>query len=192
MKEILLATSNAGKIAELEAILSPALCIPQSQLGILAPEETGLSFIENAILKARHASFLSNKPALADDSGLVVEALDGAPGIYSARFAGKNATDADNIDLLLSRLAEKPDCDRSAFFYCAIALVKHHQDPVPEIACGQWAGRIIDKPQGNQGFGYDPVFFVESHQCTAAELPAIIKNTLSHRALALAALRRQL
>lgn len=192
MKEILLATGNAGKIAELQAILSPTICIPQSQLGIESPEETGLSFIENAILKARHASYQSNKPALADDSGLVVEALAGEPGIYSARFAGPQASDADNIDLLLSRLAKTGNDNRTAFFYCAMALVKHHQDPVPKIACGQWMGRIIDKPQGKQGFGYDPIFFVESHQCTAAELPSIIKNTISHRALALQELRRQL
>jgi XTP/dITP diphosphohydrolase len=192
MKEIILATSNPGKIVELQAILSPLIGIPQSQLDIIGPEETGLSFIENAILKARHASLLSQKPALADDSGLVVEALAGEPGIYSARFAGNGATDQDNINLLLSKLAQTPNTRRTAFFYCAIALIEHYKDPVPKIACGRWSGRIIDKPQGNQGFGYDSVFFVESHQCTVAELPAIIKNTISHRALALQALRRQL
>lgn len=192
MKEVLLATSNAGKILELEAILSPIHCIPQSEFNIESPDETGLSFIENAILKARHASFLANKPALADDSGLVVAALNGAPGIYSARFAGIHASDKDNIDLLLSKLSGVEENQRSAFFYCAIALVKYHNDPVPTIACGQWAGRILDKPQGEQGFGYDPIFYIDSHQCTAAQLPAIIKNKHSHRALALQALRRQL
>ncbi|WP_347251334.1 RdgB/HAM1 family non-canonical purine NTP pyrophosphatase [Legionella sp.] len=192
MKEIILATSNKGKIAELEAILSPWHCIPQTSLGIKDAEETGLSFVENAIIKARHASQLGNKPALADDSGLVVQALNGAPGIYSARYAGMEASDNDNIQLLLNNLAAIPDSQRQAFFYCAIALVKHADDPTPLIAIGRLMGKITHTPMGDQGFGYDPIFYIESQQCTAAQLPAKIKNSISHRAQALNQLRKQL
>lgn len=192
MKEIILATSNSGKIAELEAILSPISCISQTKLGIDSAEETGLSFIENAIIKARHASHLGNKPALADDSGLVVAALQGNPGIYSARYAGEQASDKDNIALLLENLKSVPCDHRQAYFYCAIALVNHAMDPTPMIAVGKWEGRISRSTQGNHGFGYDPVFFLEKYQCTAAQLPANIKNTISHRALALQELRKHL
>lgn len=190
MKEIILATDNKGKITELEAILAPLHCIPQSALGIESPEETGLSFVENAILKARHASRLSNKPALADDSGLVVPILNGEPGIYSARYAGIHASDADNIALLLANLGAEPE--REAYFYCAIALVQHANDPTPLIATGKLLGRIANAPAGEQGFGYDPVFYLPAHQCTVAQLPATIKNTISHRAQALKQLHSQL
>ena len=192
MKEIILATSNKGKIAELEAILFPRPCISQSSLGIDSPEETGLSFVENAIIKARHASRLGGKPALADDSGLVVQALKGAPGIYSARFAGINATDSDNINLLLARLQGVPESQRQAYFYCALALVEHADDPTPIIAFGKFCGTISTQRVGEQGFGYDPIFYVNEHHCTAAQLPAKIKNTISHRAQALNLLRQQL
>lgn len=192
MKEIILATGNRGKIAELEAILHPIHCIPQANLGITEAEETGLSFIENAIIKARHASRLGNKPALADDSGLVVAALHGAPGIYSARFAGKQGNDAANIDLLLTKLADIPVDQRQAYFYCAIALVRHAEDPTPLIATGTFEGIITTERKGEQGFGYDPVFYIDSEQCTAAQLPAKIKNSISHRAKALAKLRELL
>ncbi|KTC92582.1 deoxyribonucleotide triphosphate pyrophosphatase [Legionella drozanskii LLAP-1] len=192
MKEIILATSNKGKIAELEAILSSWHCIAQRSLGISDAEEIGLSFIENAIIKARHASLLANKPALADDSGLVVHALNGAPGIYSARFAGANANDEDNINLLLDKLAHTPDSQRQAFFYCAIALVEHAKDPTPLIATGKFSGTISKMRMGEQGFGYDPIFYLASHHCTVAQLPAKIKNTISHRAQALNQLRQQL
>lgn len=192
MKEIILATSNKGKIAELEAILAPIQCISQATLDIGSVEETGLSFIENALLKARFASRIANKPALADDSGLVVAALQGAPGIYSARYAGPQATDADNIALLLKKLEHTPENKRQAYFYCAIALVRHADDPTPIIACGRLPGLITSRPAGKHGFGYDPVFYLPSHQCTAAQLPAKIKNTISHRATALKQLRQQL
>jgi len=192
MKEIVLATNNAGKIAELQFILNPTHCISQSSLGIPNIEETGVSFIENALIKARHASRLSGKPALADDSGLVVDALQGEPGIYSARYAGLKASDTDNIQLLLEKLKYIPVEQRHAYFYCAIALVQHADDPTPVIACGKFNGWITLEPAGEHGFGYDPVFYVPSHKCTAAQLPATIKNSISHRAQALKQLRQQL
>ncbi|MFC3909073.1 RdgB/HAM1 family non-canonical purine NTP pyrophosphatase [Legionella dresdenensis] len=192
MNEIILATSNAGKIAELKAILSPLTCISQSSLDIESAEETGLSFIENALIKARHASRLSGKPALADDSGLVVAALGGEPGIYSARYAGSGASDNDNIKHLLTRLEPFPGNQRSAYFYCAIALVRHAEDPVPLIACGQLDGIISTELAGEYGFGYDPVFYIPAQGCTAAQLPAKTKNAISHRANALKQLQQQL
>ncbi|HAT6977773.1 TPA: RdgB/HAM1 family non-canonical purine NTP pyrophosphatase [Legionella pneumophila] len=189
MKEIILATSNFGKIKELEQLLAPTICIPQADLGIFDAEETGLSFIENAILKARHASSLANKPALADDSGLVVPSLNGEPGIYSARYAGKKANDEDNIQQLLRKMADLSQEQRQAYFYCAIALIQHAKDPTPLIATGVFHGVISTKPSGINGFGYDPVFYLNEYQCTAAELPAKIKNRISHRAKALNQLR---
>jgi XTP/dITP diphosphohydrolase len=189
MNELILATSNAGKINELNALLSPIVCIPQTELGINDAEETGLSFIENAIIKARHASLHAKKPALADDSGLVVPALNGAPGIYSARYAGINANDTNNINLLLHNMTHLTEERRNAYFYCAIALVHHEQDPTPIIATGLIHGTITTHPLGHQGFGYDPIFFVNEYQCTAAQLSANIKNTISHRAQALNQLR---
>ncbi len=190
MKTIILATSNTGKIAELQALLSPVECISQQSLGISDAEETGLSFVENAIIKARHASLQSGQPALADDSGLVVQALNGQPGIYSARFAGPAAMDTDNIDHLLSKLRQTPTRERHAFFYCAIALIMHADDPTPIIATGVLHGIIAQERSGEQGFGYDPVFYLPSHGCTLAQLPAAEKNKISHRALALKQLVR--
>ncbi|RUR07212.1 RdgB/HAM1 family non-canonical purine NTP pyrophosphatase [Legionella sp. km772] len=190
MKELILATSNKGKIKELRALLAPSLCTPQQELGISDAHETGLSFIENALIKARHASHFANKPALADDSGLVVPALNGAPGIYSARYAGEPTSDSKNINLLLSHMKSLPKEQRQAYFYCAIALVQHSQDPTPIIATGIMQGVIINERRGDQGFGYDPIFFIEQYQCTAAELSASIKNRISHRALALNQLKQ--
>lgn len=192
MKELVLATSNPGKLIELQAILSPIHCISQSTLGIDSSDETGLSFIENAIIKARHASRIANKPALADDSGLVVTALRGAPGIYSARFAGIGATDNDNIELLLKQLVNVDDEQRQAYFYCAIALVQHADDPTPVLATGKLAGRISHKRHGEHGFGYDPIMYLAEHRCTLAQLPSKLKNTISHRAIALKQLHDQL
>lgn len=189
MKEIILATSNSGKIKELNELLAPVHCISQATLGITDAIENGLSFIENAIIKARHASFHAQKPALADDSGLVVPALNGEPGIYSARYSGAHATDEANIELLLANMASLQDQQRDAYFYCAIALVQHAEDPTPIIATGMCAGRIHHSAFGDGGFGYDPVFYLEAYQCTAAQLPATIKNTISHRAKALSQLR---
>lgn len=192
MKEIIIATGNAGKLAELQALLTPVPCISQASIGIESVEETGLSFIENALLKARHASRIGQRAALADDSGLVVEALHGQPGIYSARFAGPDATDEDNIKLLLDKLKNTPQEQRQAYFYCAIVLMTHAEDPVPYIACGKIAGIIAHQPAGEEGFGYDPVFYLPDYHCTMAELPASIKNSISHRSLALKHLKQQL
>lgn len=189
MKEIILATSNSGKIKEFQHLLAPVQCIAQNTLGIPSPEENGLSFIENAIIKARHATLLAHKPALADDSGLVIPALNGEPGIYSSRYAGVDATDKDNIDLLLANMAHLHLEQRQAFFYCAIALVQHATDPTPIIAIGRFDGSISISASGEEGFGYDPIFYVSEYQCTAAQLPATIKNTISHRAKALNQLR---
>lgn len=192
MKELILATSNPGKIKELSSILAPIVCIPQTVFNIVDAEETGLSFIENAIIKARHASEMAQKPALADDSGLVVPALNGAPGIFSARFSGEKATDERNINLLLQKMANIPKEQRQAYFYCAIALVQHSKDPTPLIATGELHGYITHAPSGNKGFGYDPVFYLTQHQCTSAQLPEALKNTISHRAKALQQLQTQI
>jgi len=192
MKELILATANPGKIRELQAILAPFQCISQTTLGIESAEETGLSFIENAIIKARHASRLSNKPALADDSGLVVPALQGKPGIYSARFAGVNATDNDNIDCLLGKLKGVPNEKRQAYFYCALALILHADDPTPTIATGTVQGFIAEVRAGEKGFGYDPIFYLPDHGCSMAQLTIELKNHISHRAQALKQLQSQL
>ncbi len=189
MKEIILATSNPGKIKELRDLLAPIECIPQTDLEISDALENGFSFIENALIKARHASLHAGKPALADDSGLVVPALNGEPGIYSARYAGKDATDAENIHLLLEKMTHIPSKKREAWFYCAIALVQHAKDPTPIIATGICRGMIHTLPVGEGGFGYDPIFYIPDFQCTAAQLPAKIKNNISHRAQALKQLR---
>lgn len=185
MNKLILATSNAGKIAELQSLLPSFQCISQQTLGINDADETGLSFIENAIIKARNASRFGHAPALADDSGLVVPALNNEPGIYSARFAGPNATDNDNINFLLERLSNTPENQRQAYFYCAIALVQHADDPIPLIATGTFAGTISFERAGEHGFGYDPIFYLTDYQCTLAQLPAEVKNTISHRAIAL-------
>lgn len=190
IKELILASSNKGKLQELNTLLHPIVCISQSELEILDADETGLSFIENALIKARHASLHAKKAALADDSGLVVPALNGAPGIYSARYAGNKASDSDNIELLLNRMSHLEKDQRKAYFYCAIALVEHANDPTPLIATGLLQGYIINERKGNQGFGYDPIFFIEETQCTAAELSATIKNKISHRAQALSQLKQ--
>ncbi len=192
MNELIIATSNAGKLVEFQALLSPLHCIAQNTLGIESADETGLSFIENAIIKARHTSRLANRPALADDSGLVVTALNGEPGIYSARYAGIDATDIDNIERLLARLANVDNEKRQAYFYCALALVQHADDPTPILATGKLEGCISKEKIGENGFGYDPVFYLSDYQCTVAQLPAMIKNTISHRARALEQLRELL
>jgi len=154
--------------------------------------ENGLSFIENALIKARHAARLTGLPALGDDSGLVVDALDGGPGIYSSRFAGEGADDVSNNRLLLEALAGVGESRRGAHFYCAMALLRHAGDPAPLVATGKWDGRILEAPAGSDGFGYDPLFWLPGLGCTAAQLPADVKNRLSHRGQALAALLQQL
>ena len=190
MKRIVLASGNAGKVREINQILSglDIEVLPQSEFSVPEAEETGLTFVENAILKARNAAGHTGLPAIADDSGLEVDALHGAPGIYSARFAGPGATDADNNHKLLEALHGVPQNLRSARFQCLMVYLRHAEDPTPLICQGTWNGRILETPQGDNGFGYDPLFHVPTHDCSAAELPAAEKNRLSHRGQALRAL----
>jgi len=185
--EIVLASGNAGKLREFGQMLAKAdiKIIAQSDLGISSAEETGLSFIENSILKARHAAKLSGKPALADDSGLAVDALGGAPGIYSARYSGDNASDQSNIDKLMEALKGVPMAERQAQFHCVLSFVRHEADPCPIVCHGTWQGYIAEQQSGSAGFGYDPVFWLPALSCTAAELSAEQKSQLSHRGDAL-------
>ncbi len=190
MQKLVLASGNAGKLREFNQVLGAldVEVLPQSQFQVPDAEETGLSFVENAILKARHAAQLTGLPALADDSGLEVDALLGAPGIYSARYAGPGASDADNNQRLLEALAEVPDEQRSARFQCLLVYMRHAEDPTPLICQGTWEGRILRAPRGDNGFGYDPLFFIPALNCCSAELPASDKNRLSHRGQAVAQL----
>lgn len=191
MTRVVLASNNRGKVREFNQVLAQChLDIhPQAQLGVTEEvEETGGTFVENAILKARHASRITGLPALADDSGIEVDALGGAPGIFSARFAGESATDAENVEMLLERLAGVAEEARAARFQCLLVYMSHHADPTPVICQGTWEGRITRAPAGDNGFGYDPVFWVPGHECTAAQLDAAVKNRLSHRGQALACL----
>lgn len=191
--QLVLASSNAGKLVELRELLGPGFTLhAQSEFGVTDAEETGLSFVENAILKARHAARATGLPALGDDSGLCVDALGGAPGLYSARYAGRHGDSEANIDKLLHALAGVPDDARTARFVCVLALLRHADDPMPLIAQGIWEGRILHSRQGNAGFGYDPVFFSPAHGCSAAELPAEVKHRDSHRGRALTQLRELL
>ncbi len=186
MKRIVLASGNLGKLREIQALAGDAFdLVPQSDFSVSEAEETGLSFVENAILKARHAAQHTGLPALADDSGLEVDALNGAPGIHSARYAGLTASDRENVDKLLHQLGATPEHLRRARFQCVMVYMRHALDPMPIIAQGTWEGRILNAPQGEGGFGYDPVFFVPTHRCSSAELTAAVKNQLSHRGKAL-------
>ena len=186
-KTIVLASSNAGKVREFNQLLTGLQLevVPQSQFNVNDAEETGLTFVENAILKARNAAQHARRPALADDSGLEVDALDGAPGIYSARYAGPGAGDRANLEKLLAMLKDVPEAQRRARFQCVLVYMRHGLDPTPLICQGTWEGRILTEARGSGGFGYDPVFFVPSHGCTSAELPPEVKNALSHRGQAL-------
>ncbi len=185
---IVLASNNAGKVREINELLEPTgiRVRPQGELGIDEAEETGLSFVENAIIKARHAARASGLPAIADDSGLEVDALDGAPGIYSARYAGAGAGDADNCEKLMAALEGVEEEARGARFQCLMVFMRHAEDPTPFISQGTWEGRILPAPRGANGFGYDPVFLVPGLGQSAAELDAATKNALSHRGQALA------
>jgi XTP/dITP diphosphohydrolase len=187
-----LASNNAGKLREFEQLFSKlgVEVLPQAQFGVEDADETGLSFIENALIKARHASEKTNKPAMADDSGIVVPALDGAPGIYSARYSGEG--DKANNEKLLQALDGVEGAARNAFYIAVIALVKHSNDPMPIIAEGRWHGRIAETPAGDGGFGYDPLFIPDGFDITAAQMTRDEKQALSHRALALNALAPQL
>ena len=183
----MLASSNPGKLREFNQLLGGLQIevLPQSHFKVVDAEETGLSFVENALLKARNATAHSGLPAIADDSGLEVDALHGAPGIYSARYAGSDASDSDNIAKLLAALTDVPEALRTARFQCLMVYMEHAHDPTPLICQGTWEGRILIEPRGTQGFGYDPVFFARAHNCSAAELPPAVKNNLSHRGQAL-------
>ncbi len=192
MKRIVLASGNCGKVREFNELLAglDLEVVPQSEFNVPEAEETGLSFVENAILKARNAAQHTGLPAVADDSGLEVDALKGEPGIHSARYAGPGATDRQNLEKLLAALKDAPDAERTARFQCVIVFLRHALDPTPIICQGTWEGSILREPRGANGFGYDPVFHVPTHGCSAAELPSEVKNRLSHRGQALAKLLR--
>ena len=194
MPRLVVASSNRGKLAEIGEVLADTgiELVPQQELGIGDADETGSTFIENALLKARHAARASGLPALGDDSGICVDALGGAPGLYSARYAGVHGDAAANIAKLLAALRDVPEQRRGAEFYCVIVLLRDADDPEPLIAEGRWRGCILDAPRGNGGFGYDPVFFDPALGAGAAELDGATKNRVSHRGLALARLRELL
>lgn len=186
-RRFVLASNNAGKLRELSELLAPLAMQPvaQGELGVSEADETACTFVENALIKARHAARITGLPALADDSGLSVDALRGAPGVYSARYAGPTAKDADNIEALLTALHEVPDAQRTARFHCVLVWLDHADDPTPLICHGRWEGRILTAPRGDGGFGYDPVFWVAERGCSAAELSREEKGRLSHRGQAL-------
>jgi len=187
MQKVVLATGNAGKVRELASLLNDfgLDVVAQTELGVESAEETGLTFIENAIIKARHAAQVTGLPAIADDSGLAVDALGGAPGIYSARFAGADASDQQNLEKLLLELQDVPDSERQAQFHCVLVYMRHADDPTPLVCHGSWQGTIARAPAGNGGFGYDPIFVVPEAGKTAAELSADEKRAVSHRGQAL-------
>jgi len=194
LRRIVVASGNAGKLAEFNRLLGDAgfEFVAQGELGVEDIPETGVTFVENALLKARHAARVTGLPALADDSGLCVDALDGAPGLYSARYAGEPGNAERNIDKLLAALADVPEDRRGAHFHCTLALLRHPDDPRPLIAQGEWHGRVLTAPRGTGGFGYDPLFLDPDTGLTAAELDPATKNRISHRGKALAILQEQL
>ena len=192
--KLVLASSNRGKLQELRELLDGRgiELLAQSDLGVEDAEETGTTFVENALLKARHATRRTGLPALADDSGICVDALHGAPGLYSARYAGEHGNASGNIDKLLQAMRDLPDARRSAHFYCVLVLLRHADDPQPLIAEGQWNGRILHERRGSGGHGYDPVFFDPIHGRSAAEMEPAFKNGISHRGQALAVLKQRI
>lgn len=187
MSQIVLASGNQGKLREFTQLLAPLSIeiLTQSELGVSEAAETGLSFIENAIIKARNACAQTGLPAIADDSGIEVDALHGAPGIYSSRYAGGDASDSDNIHALLKALNGVPASERNARFQCVVVYMRHANDPTPLICQGTWHGQILSEAAGDGGFGYDPVFFVPETDCSAAELSAQQKHAISHRGQAM-------
>ena len=193
-RRVVLATGNAGKVREINQMLAGLAleAVAQTEYGVPEIEETGLTFVENAILKARNAASHTGLPAIADDSGIEVDALNGAPGIYSARYAGVGAGDHANNEKLLAALAAVPEAERTARFQCLMVYLAHAADPTPIICQGTWEGRILHAPRGVNGFGYDPLFYVPTHDCTSAELPPATKNQLSHRGQALRQLVQRL
>ena len=189
-QRIVLASNNPGKVREFNQLLegSGFEVVPQSEFSVEEIEETGLTFVENAILKARNAARHTGLPAIADDSGLEVDALDGAPGIYSARYAGEGSSDQENLEKLLHNLEGVANHDRGARFQCLMVYMRHDKDPTPRIFQGTWDGSILREARGDNGFGYDPIFYVPDYQCSSAELAPEVKNRLSHRGQALRAL----
>lgn len=194
MEKIVLASGNKKKLAELQNLLTPLniKVVAQSEFEVPEADETGTTFVENAIIKARNACKYTGLPAIADDSGIQVAALRGAPGVFSARFAGVGASDEKNNKLLVELLSDMPDVNRDARYVAVLVLMEHEDDATPIICQGTWEGEIVLEPQGDQGFGYDPHFFVPEKGCTAAQLPPEEKNALSHRGKAMAALLEQL
>jgi XTP/dITP diphosphohydrolase len=192
--KLVLASSNQGKLEELRSLLSGngIELIAQSDMGVEDADETGTTFVENALIKARHATLATGLPALADDSGICVDALQGAPGLYSARYAGEHGNASRNIDKLLEAMREVPDQERTAHFYCVLVLLRHAEDPQPLIVEGQWNGTILRERRGMGGHGYDPVFFDPVHAQSAAEMELSFKNRLSHRGQALVLLKSRL
>jgi XTP/dITP diphosphohydrolase len=193
-QKIILASGNAGKLREFQQLLAACYfeVVPQSEYNVGNIEETGLTFVENAILKARHACAHTGLPAIADDSGIEVDALNGRPGIYSARYAGETASDADNNAKLLRELADIDESKRTARYHCVLAYMRHAEDPTPLLCHGTWSGIILHEPRGQGGFGYDPLFWVPTHSCAAAELDKMEKNRISHRGKAMVELLEQL
>lgn len=187
MQKIVLATGNKGKVREFSKLLQdfPYQIIPQSEFQLEEAEETGTTFVENAIIKARHAARLTGLPSMADDSGLAVDALGGAPGVYSSRYAGANATDSDNVQKLLAEMQGVDEAQRSARFLCVIVFMRSADDPTPLICQGEWFGHISPVQRGEGGFGYDPVFWLSGQNQTAAQLPSELKNRISHRGKAM-------
>lgn len=191
-QKIVLASGNQGKIREIQALLADYCIENQAAFNVQEVEETGSTFVENAILKARNAALVSGLPAIADDSGLVVDALNGAPGVISARYAGEKASDNDNLVKLLEALKDIPAELRTARFICVLVLMRYPEDPFPIIAQGSWEGKIVTEPEGENGFGYDPIFWVDEYKCTSAQLSPELKNQLSHRGKALQQLKAQI
>lgn len=190
IEKIVLASGNAGKVREINKLFAGTgiEIVPQSEFNVPEVPETGTTFVENAIIKARHAAKLTGLPAISDDSGIEVDALDSRPGVYSARYAGAGCNDLDNNNKMLKELTGVPEAERSARYQCLIVFMRSHTDPVPLITQASWEGRILDAPEGDGGFGYDPIFYIPSQNCSGGNLPLEIKNTMSHRAIALKAM----
>ncbi len=194
MEKVVLATGNKKKVEELNALLADVnyTVVPQSEFNVESVPETGTTFVENAIIKARHAARITGLPAIADDSGIEVDALLGRPGVYSARYAGEDASDQDNLEKLLEEMTGVPPVLRSARYWCVLVYMRHADDPTPIICQASWEGSLTTEPKGENGFGYDPIFNVPEMGCTAAELDPATKNNLSHRGKALAQLAKAL
>ena len=190
ISKIVLASGNAGKVREINKLFAGCgiEVVPQSEFNVPEVPETGTTFVENAIIKARHAAQCTGLPAISDDSGIEVDALNARPGVYSARYAGEGASDLDNNNKMLSELEGVSDAERTARYWCILAFMRHENDPVPIITQASWEGRILEAPRGDGGFGYDPIFYVPTHDCSGGELALEEKNKISHRALALQAM----